>query len=128
MEPTFDRLFTAQEANHLLPELRPIVADLIQARARLLEMQPALAPVLEKMLGNGGSRLTAELLDTFERLRSDVRAIEALGVVVKDLETGLLDFPAERDGRIVYLCWRYGEPSVAHWHSIDDGFAGRQPL
>jgi hypothetical protein len=128
MAQTFDRLFTAQEANRLLPGLHPIVADLIQARTRLLEIQPALAPVLEKMLGNGGSRLTAELLETFERLRADVRAIEAMGVVVKDLETGLLDFPTERDGEVVFLCWRYGEPSVAHWHSLDAGFAGRQPL
>jgi hypothetical protein len=128
MEPTFDRLFTPQEANGLLGTLRPIVADLIQARARLLEMQPALAPVLEKMLGNGGSRLTAELLETFERLRADARSIEAMGVVLKDMETGLLDFPSERDGRIVFLCWRYDEPSVAYWHSIDAGFAGRQAL
>jgi hypothetical protein len=51
-----------------------------------------------------------------------------MGVVVKDLETGLLDFPTERDGEVVFLCWRYGEPSVAHWHSLDAGFAGRQPL
>ena len=68
MEPSFDRLFTLTEANQTLEKLRPIVADLIQARARLLEMQPELAPVLQKMLGNGGSRLTAELLGTFERL------------------------------------------------------------
>jgi hypothetical protein len=128
MEPTFDRLFTPQDANHLLGKLRPIVADLIQARARLLEMQPALAPVLQKMLGNGGSRLTAELLETFERLRADTRAIEAMGVVLKDMETGLLDFPSERDGQIVFLCWRFDEPAVAHWHSIDAGFAGRQAL
>jgi hypothetical protein len=128
MATPFARLFTPQDANRLLEELRPIVADLIEARARLLEMQPALATVLEKMLGNGGSRLTADLLETFERLRADVRAIEAEGVLVKDLESGLLDFPSERDGEVVLLCWRFGEPSVAHWHSVDAGFAGRQPL
>ena len=128
MAPPFARLFTLDEANRLLDDLRPIVADLIQARAHLVEMQPALAPVLEKLLGNGGSRLTAELLETFERLHSDVRAIEAMGVVIKDLETGLLDFPSERDGDVVFLCWRYDELSVAHWHPIDTGFAGRQLL
>jgi len=128
MEPSFDRLFTLTEANQTLEKLRPIVADLIQARARLLEMQPALAPVLQKMLGNGGSRLTAELFETFERLRADARAIEAMGVLLKDLETGLLDFPSERDGQVVLLCWRYDEPSVTHWHARDAGFAGRQPL
>jgi hypothetical protein len=128
MASTYDRLFSLEEANRLLETLRPLVSDLMQARARLLEMQPALAGVLEKLLGNGGSRLTAELLDTFERLRADVRAIEAEGVLVKDLETGLLDFPSEREGEIVFLCWRFGEPTVAHWHSVDTGFAGRQPL
>lgn len=128
MALSFDRLFTPQEANQLLEALRPIVADLIQARARLLEIQPALAPVLEKMLGNGGSRLTAELLDTFERLRADVRAVEAMGVLVKDLETGLLDFPSQRDDQVIFLCWRYGEPSVGYWHTVDAGFSSRQPL
>jgi hypothetical protein len=112
----------------MLEDLRPLVAEVISARARLVELQPALAPVLEKLLGNGGSRLTAELLDTFERLRSAVRSIEAMGVLIKDLETGLIDFPSDRDGDVVFLCWRYGEPDVAHWHSIDAGFAGRQPL
>jgi len=128
MAPSYDRLFTTQEANALLEKLRPVVADLIEARTRLLEMQPGLASVLEKLLSNGGSRLTAELLETFERLRADVRAIEAMGVLVKDLETGLLDFPSERDGEIVFLCWRYDEPSVAHWHAVDAGFSGRRPL
>src|SRR3989304_494880 len=109
MEPSFDRLFTLTEPTQTLEKLRPIVADLIQARARLLEIQPELAPVLEKMLGNGGSRLTAELLDTFERLRADVRAVEAMGVLVKDLETGLLDFPSQRDDQVIFLCWRYDE-------------------
>ena len=128
MASTYSRIFTPDEANQMLGELRPIVADLIQARARLLEMQPDLAPVLEKLLGNGGSRLTAELLETFERLRADVGAIEARGILVKDLETGLLDFPSERGGEVIFLCWRYGESSVAHWHPVDAGFAARKPL
>jgi hypothetical protein len=128
MASTYDRLFTVEDANRLLADLRPLVADLVQARARLVEMQPELAGVLEKLLGNGGSRLTAALLETFERLRADIRAIEAMGVLVKDLETGLIDFPSERDGEIVFLCWRHGEPSVSHWHSVDAGLAGRRPL
>jgi hypothetical protein len=128
MAETFPRLFTLEQANRMLADLRPVVAEVISARARLLDLQPSLAPVLEKLLGNGGSRLTAELLDTFERLRSAVGAIEAMGVLIKDLETGLIDFPSERAGDVVFLCWRYGEGAVAHWHPIDAGFAGRQPL
>jgi len=128
MADTFSRLFTLEQANRMLADLRPIVAEVISARARLVELQPSLAPVLEKLLGNGGSRLTAEMLDTFERLRSAVDAIQARGVLVKDFETGLIDFPSERAGEVVLLCWRYGEPAVAHWHATDAGFSGRQPL
>ena len=128
MAQTFPRLYTLEEANRTLEDLRPLVAAVMTARARLVEMQPSLAPVLEKLLGNGGSRLTAEMLDTFERLRSAVGDIEAMGVLVKDLETGLIDFPSERAGEVVFLCWRYDEPDVAHWHTIDAGFSGRQAL
>jgi hypothetical protein len=128
MAQTFPRLFTLKQANRMLDDLRPIVAEVIASRARLLDLQPSLAPVLEKLLGNGGSRLTAEMLETFERLRSAVGAIEDMGVLIKYLETGLIDFPSERRGDVVFLCWRYGEPAVAHWHAIDAGFSGRQPL
>ncbi len=105
MEPSFDRLFTLTEANQTLEKLRPIVADLIQARARLLEMQPELAPVLQKMLGNGGSRLTAELFETFERLRADARAIEAMGVAAQGPgdRTARLPLRARRPGRFPML-------------------------
>ncbi len=128
MAAPFSRLFTAEEANRVLDDLRPRVEQMMAARARLVELQPALAPVLEKMLGNGGSRISSEVLETFERLRASVRAIEAEGVLVKDLETGLLDFPADREGEVVFLCWRYGEPAVAYWHRVDAGFVGRQRL
>ncbi len=128
MAKTYARLFTLDEANVMLEDLRPLVAEVISARARLVELQPSLAPVLEKLLGNGGSRLTAEMLDTFERLRAAVGAIEAMGVLIKDLETGLIDFPSKRAGDVVFLCWRYGEPDVAYWHAIDAGFGGRQPI
>lgn len=128
MDPTFRRLFTAEEANALLEDLRPILGAILRDRARIVELQPALAPVLEKMLGNGGNRVASELLETFERLRASVRAVEAMGVLIKDLETGLVDFPSRRGDEIVFLCWRFGEPSVTYWHRLDAGFAGRQPL
>jgi len=128
MDPSFRRLFTAEEANALLDDLRPMLGAILRYRARIVELQPALAPVLEKMLGNGGNRVASELLETFERLRASVRAVEAMGVLIKDLETGLVDFPSRRGDEIVFLCWRFGESSVAHWHRLDAGFAGRQPV
>lgn len=128
MAASFSHLFTRDEANSLLVTLRPLVEEMMRSRARLLELQPALEPVLQKMLGNGGSRATGELLVVFERLRSALRAIEAAGVVVKDMQAGLVDFPSRRGQDIVFLCWKHGEPEVAHWHDLDAGFAGRQPL
>ncbi len=122
------RYFTAEEANALLPTLRPLVAALLEARRQIVEAQPELWPVLEKSVGNGGSQKAGELVAHFEKIQRNAKAIEALGVLIKDLNTGLLDFLSERDGREVYLCWRYDEPRVAHWHDLDAGLAGRQPL
>jgi hypothetical protein len=122
------RYFTVEEANALLPTLRPIVAAMLEARQRIVEAQPALLPVLEKAAGNGGSREATAVLADFEIVQESVRAIDELGLELKDINTGLLDFLAERDGRDVYLCWRFDEPRVAYWHDLEAGFAGRQPL
>ncbi len=122
------RYYTVAEANALLPTLRPLVAKLLAARQRIVDAQPDLWPVLEKAAGNGGSQQAAVVLADFEKLRHSVKAIEGLGLELKDINTGLLDFWSQRDGRDVYLCWRYNEATVAHWHDIEAGFAGRQPL
>lgn len=128
MPASYAHLFTRDEANQLLLTLRPLVEEMIHSRSRLLELQPALEPVLQKMLGNGGSRATGELLVVFERLRAALRAIEATGVVVKDMQSGLVDFPSRRGDEVVFLCWQFGESAVDHWHDVDAGFAGRQRL
>jgi hypothetical protein len=122
------RYFTVEEANALLPSLRPVVAKVLEARQRIIEAQPDLWPVLEKAVGNGGSKKAGEVLADFEKIQNGVQAIEAMGLQIKDINTGLIDFLSERDGREVYLCWRFDEPRVAHWHDLDTGFAGRQPL
>jgi hypothetical protein len=77
---------------------------------------------------NGGGKKAGTFLKDFEIVQQNVRAIDALGIEIKDINTGLIDFWSKRDGREVYLCWRYGEPCVEYWHDIDAGFAGRQPL
>jgi hypothetical protein len=128
MDETFPRFFTIAEADALLTSLRPLVDEMVRCRSRLVELQPSIEPMLQKMLGNGGSKATGELLALFERLRAAIRAIEAEGVFVKDIHTGLLDFPARLQGRTVFLCWQQGEASVAHWHELDSGFSGRQKL
>lgn len=122
------RYFTVAEANALLATVRPVVAGILAARRVIVDAQPDLWPVLEKAVGNGGSKKAGALLAHFEIIQRGVRALQALGVEVKDINQGLLDFRAQRDGRDIWLCWRYDEPGVAHWHELDAGFAGRQPL
>lgn len=120
--------FTVEEANAALPALRAIVAKMLAARQRIVDAQPQVWPVLEKAAGNGGSPLASTVLEDFEIVQRSVKAIQKMGIELKDINTGLVDFLAERDGRDVYLCWRYDEPSVAHWHDLEAGFNGRQPL
>ena len=122
------RYFTVEEANALLPTLRQWLAAMLAARQRIVDAQPELWPMLEKAVGNGGSKKAGAVLADFEIIQRHAHDIGALGIELKDLNTGLLDFPAQRDGREVYLCWRYDEARITHWHEVDAGFAGRQPL
>jgi hypothetical protein len=122
------RYFTIEEANAALPTLRVLIEKLLAARQRIVEARPDLWPVLEKAAGNGGSPLATAVLADFEQLQLSVKTIARMGIELKDPNTGLVDFLAKREGREVYLCWRYNEPTVAHWHDLEAGFAGRQPL
>jgi hypothetical protein len=123
------RYFTVAEANALLPALRPRVARLIAAWRRLSAAQEQVVAILERKprADLGGAPLTQAAGDIVSAQNAMV-AIQALGVELKDPATGLIDFPALRDGVEVYLCWRYGEPRVGFWHPVETGFAGRQPL
>jgi hypothetical protein len=127
MDP-FEHHFTEEEADALLKKLLPAMEELMETRNRIVELQPELEAGLQKALGNGGSQATGEMLALMQRVRHLVEEIQEAGVLVKDIDRGLLDFPAEREGRIVFLCWQYGEPSISYWHDIDAGFASRQPL
>ena len=120
--------FTVAEANALLPRVRAVVGELLSARQRILDAQPDLWPVLEKAIGNGGSKKAGELLHEFRRVEDGVRSLRAMGCILKDVNTGLVDFPTIRNGRQVLLCWRYDEPAIGFWHDAEAGFAGRQPL
>jgi hypothetical protein len=122
------RFFTLQEARAALQTIRPWVAEILDIRRSILESRPEVWPVIEKSMGNGGSQAASRLVVGFERLEALVERIRELGVLIKDVNTGLLDFPSLRDGRQVYLCWRYGEDDIRYWHDVDAGFAGRQPI
>jgi hypothetical protein len=120
--------FTLKQANALLPEIRPLVRKILALRAEILSMQPDVWPVVEKAAGNGGRKAASEIVRQFDEVDQAVRQIQSRGILIKDINTGLVDFPSNRDGREVYLCWKYDEPEIRYWHEINDGFAGRQPL
>jgi hypothetical protein len=127
--------FTPAEANDLLPTVRPLVERMVEAKGALDEAQAQADDVSARISGNGGglppARLAEVQADVNRRAAALARVLEeiqALGVIVKDLDSGLVDFPSVRDGREVLLCWRLGEDEVAYWHGYDDGFAGRRPI
>ncbi len=128
MEPDFSKLFTVEEANSLLPRLRELLADVSLHRDALRERAPHLEPILRAAGANGGGRVGSEYGVEAYNLYLAIERIRELGVVLKDLDVGLLDFPHEREGRVVFLCWHPPEESVGYWHEIETGYAGRQPL
>ena len=128
MEYSFPRLFTVEEANALLPRLRELLDDLALHRDALREKAPHLEPILQAAVTNGGGRAGSEYGVEAYRLYLAAARIRELGVLLKDLDMGLLDFPHEREGRVVFLCWHPPEESVGYWHEIEAGYAGRQPL
>ena len=128
MEPETSKLFTVEEANSLLPRLRELLADVSLHRDALRERAPHLEPILRAAGTNGGGRIGSEYGVEAYKLYLAIERIRELGVVLKDLNVGLLDFPHEREGRVVFLCWHPPEERIGYWHEIEAGYAGRQPL
>ena len=122
------RFFTVDQANALLPALTRLLDHLIQVRGNLVARRPDVNAALKKSAENGGNRPASLAVEEFEQFQSIVLELKGLGVLLKDIDMGLVDFPSRRDGREVYLCWRKGEPRVAFWHDMDSGYAGRRPL
>jgi hypothetical protein len=129
------RHFTPAEANAALAEVRPLVERLVAQRRAHVEALARQEELEHKIKGNGGGIPPAELaaaaadVDAIaRRLAKLVDEIGARGAQVKDLDEGLIDFPALRRGETVLLCWRLGEEEITHWHGVEDGFAGRRPL
>lgn len=130
-----DRYFTAAEANELLPTVRPIVERMTSHRRALALATVRHARIATKIAGNGGGvrpqevdELQRAIDQEAEEVIGCVEELRELGVLVKDLDEGLVDFPALRGDEEVLLCWRLGEDEVAFWHSLEGGFAGRRPL
>ena len=129
------RVFTPSEANAALIALRPVAERMVAHRRALLEAQIRQARLVTRIAGNGGDFTPDEVRSAAEEVAREVEAIAECvrdindaGVQVKDVDEGLLDFPARRGDEGVLLCWKVGEPEVAFWHGVEEGFAGRKPL
>ena len=120
--------FTLQEANETLDVIRPWMDQIQQIRQKVLDHQPEIWPAIARSAGNGGNWALSNLVQDFEKFDALIHRIQETGVLIKDINQGLLDFPALKDGREVYLCWQYGEGEIAFWHEVEAGFAGRQPI
>lgn len=126
------RLFTWTEANSLIPVVRPLLEELAESKRAIDAYQARLQEITPRMRGNG-RRLEAvgieeRLERTIERIARLIREIASMGIQLKDIEQGIIDFPALHRGRVVSLCWRLGEQEIAFWHEISAGFAGRRPI
>ena len=129
------RYFTADEANDALQDVRPLTEELVGHRRALVELQELQSSLTERIAGNGGNVDPRALQDLQERFEEEVAGIARCvarihesGALVKDLDQGLIDFPARREGVDVLLCWRLGEDEISYWHGLDEGFSGRKPL
>ena len=130
-----DRTFTPDEANKALGEVRPAAEELVRLRERMRELEAAQGRLVISIGGNGGGHAAggldaarAELLGVAQAAAACLERLAGLGVLVKDLDLGLLDFPAVRSGVPVLLCWHVGEEAVESWHGYEEGFAGRKPI
>lgn len=124
------KIFTVQEANALLPNVRIILAKIQRAHRRLSRYRDEAKKASEAAeKGGGGIAEGGEYASVLTELTVQLAELEGLGVQLKDFERGLVDFPSLRDGRVVLLCWQLGEgDELEWWHDVDAGFAGRTPL
>ena len=130
-----ERMFTLEEANDLVPWLEERFEAMAPLRAELVRQQEELLSLLRRRRSNGHSSSEEDISESerivsqlTQRLQEAVAEITSRGIQVRDIGRGLVDFPARREGEIVYLCWQRGEPSIDWWHPTDTGFAGRRPL
>ena len=121
------RHFTVEEANALLRRVEPVLGQLRNAKA-LLTDEEAHSVLTEASATNGGGDEGRQVGEAFVEVRRLLSALHQAGIVVRDIDRGLIDFPSLRNGQEVYLCWELGEDEITHWHEIESGYGGRQPL
>ena len=122
------RTFTFIEASSMLPQLEEHFEEIRKERAAIVDGREEIKKASSKADLGGGSTYGPRYIRALEQISHHIDQIHECGVVVKDLESGLCDFPYMMDDRLVYLCWKLGEPDIRWWHETDGGFGGRQLL
>jgi hypothetical protein len=130
------RTFTLDEAQSLLPVLESLLRGAIQCKKGIEEFEDEQQALQQRIFVNGGTfvdvapfaRRKAGRVKAEQRAKDALAEIDSIGVQVKDLDIGLLDFPCEIEGRVVLLCWKLGEHAITHWHGTDEGFSARKPI
>lgn len=120
------KYYTLKEANETLKTVRPMLKEMMDIGEKIRARQPELWAMVQKSAGNGGNPELSKLLVEFDHLDALLHQIQDMGIEVKDLTIGLIDFVGLKEGREIYLCWKYGEGDIQFWHEIEAGFAGRQ--
>ena len=123
-----DRIFSLAEAEALLPTLRSLLGEIGAALDHVRELNPEVQKARDASAFDGFSKAGVEYVESVSHLMFLIHQIRDLGVLLKDAEKGLCDFPYIRQGKVVYLCWQLGEDRIEYWHDIESGFAGREPL
>jgi len=131
-----ERTFTLAEAQSLLSVLESLIRTAIEGKNLIESVDTEFQAIAHRVFLNGGiflnivhlARRKAEREKALQRVKDAIAEIDSIGVQVKDLDIGLLDFPCEVDGRTVLLCWKLGEKSITHWHGVNEGYAGRKPI
>jgi hypothetical protein len=130
------KTFTLDEAQSLLPVLESLLKRAIEGKQFAEEAESGLSDLARRIYLSGGMKVDVsiaakqrvEMEAHLQRVRESIAEIDSIGVQVKDLEAGLLDFPCRLDDEVVLLCWRMGEPAIEHWHTVEAGLQGRQPV
>jgi hypothetical protein len=130
------KTFTLSEAQTLLPVVEALLVRARASATRSEELEMEMQQLVQRIFLTGGmhvdvsaaARRRAERDKSVQEAKDSLAEIDSIGVQVKDLEQGLLDFPSLMDGKVVLLCWKLGEPAITHWHTEEEGFAGRKPL
>ena len=130
------KTFTLDEAQSLLPVLESLLKRAIEGKQSAEVAESGLSELARRIYLSGGMKVDVsiaaktrmEMESHLQRVRESIAEIDSIGVQVKDLEAGLLDFPCRLDDEVVLLCWRIGEPAIEHWHTVEAGLQGRQPV